>query len=500
MGVESGARHAKWADLRPARVGGISNALGAIVVFLFIFFLAPRTLSHKEWEHALRGNAIAFAVFTPAGLLIGRTWTARVFRPIMDWLREEHPATDAEGRLLLSYPLRFALIAGLIWGAAAVFLTAVNLALDVPNPAPVAVMIILGGVTASAVEFLLVERVLRQATARALAGSAPPGGRTPGVGLRLIMAWLLATAVPLLGVVAFSIAEFTSPKIEAHQVVVASLFLVGVALVIGLLAIRFAARSVSDPVTEVSSAFERVESGDFDVAVPVTDADEVGVLQAGFNRMVAGLAERERMRDLFGRHVGDDVARAAMDGDMRLGGEVREVGGLFLDIVGSTSLAAERPPEEVVSLLNAFFAIVVEVTEAHNGLVNKFEGDAALCVFGPPTSCDAPAGAALCAGRELRDRLRPEIPDVDYGIGVSFGAAVAGNVGAERRFEYTVIGDPVNEGARLCELAKRQPERLLASESALASAREGGANRWALGGAVTLRGRPEATRLATVPA
>ena len=206
------------------------------------------------------------------------------------------------------------------------------------------------------------------------------------------------------------------------------------------------------------------------------------------------------MRDLFGRHVGDDVARAALDGDMQLGGEVREVGVLFLDIVGSTTLAAERPPEEVVGLLNEFFAVVVEVTEAHHGLVNKFEGDAALCVFGAPTSRDDPAGDALCAGRELRDRLRADVPDVDYGIGVSFGSAVAGNVGAERRFEYTVIGDPVNEGARLCELAKQRPERLLASEAALRSAGAGESACWALGEAVTLRGRPEATRLATVPA
>jgi adenylate cyclase len=497
--MESGRSLARWTYNRLDRVGGISNALGAVVVFLFIFFLAPRTLSHKEWVHALRGNAIAFAVFTPAGLLIGRTWTARVFAPIMDWLREERSATDTERRLLLSYPLRFALIAGLIWVAAAVFFTVVNLALGVRTAASAGIMIVLGGVTATAVEFLLVERVLRQATARALAGAAPPGGRTPGVGLRLIMAWLLATAVPLLGVVAFSVASLTNSKFEADQVVVASLFLVGTALVVGLLAIRVAARSVSDPVTEVSRALQRVEGGDFDVSVPVTDANEVGVLQAGFNRMVTGLAERERMRDLFGRHVGDDVARAAMDGEVRLGGEVREVGVLFLDIVGSTSLAAERPPEEVVSLLNAFFAIVVEVTEAHNGLVNKFEGDAALCVFGAPTSCDDPAGDALRAGRELRDRLRAEVPDVDYGIGVSFGSAVAGNVGAERRFEYTVIGDPVNEGARLCELAKSRPERLLASEAALGSARDGEARLWDLGEEITLRGRPEATRLATVP-
>jgi adenylate cyclase len=499
MAVESGARLAARTYAGIDRVGLIANGLGAVMVFFFIFFLAPRTLSTKQVQDFLVPNAIAFGIFFPLGMVAGRTSTTRVFKPIRDWLREERPATDQERRLLLSYPIRFALMAGLIWIGEAVVFVSLNLALGAPAVAPVGVTIFLGGVTACAVEYLLVERVLRPATARALAGAAPPGGRTQGVGARLIMAWLLATAVPLLGVVAFSVAELTNSKIQAHQVVVASLFLVALALVVGLLAIRVAARSVADPVNEVSHALEHVESGNFDVAVPVTNANEICVLQAGFNRMVAGLAERERMRDLFGRHVGDDVARAAMDGDMKLGGEVRKVGVLFLDIVGSTSLAAERPPEEVVSLLNAFFAIVVEVTEAHNGLVNKFEGDAALCVFGAPTSCDDPAGDALCAGRELRDRLRAEIPDVDYGIGVSFGPAVAGNVGAERRFEYTVIGDPVNEGARLCELAKKRPERLLASEVALRSAGGGESERWALGEAVTLRGRPEATRLASVP-
>jgi adenylate cyclase len=498
--VKSGASLARGIYNRLDRVGLIANGVGAVVVFLFIFFLAPRTLSGDRYQHALVVNAIAFAAFTPIGLVIGRTWTARVFAPILTWLREERQAGDAERGLLLSYPLRFALIAGLIWMGAAVFFTAVNLGLGWSTVAPVGITIFLGGVTASAVEFLLVERVLLEATGRALAGAAPPRGHAPGVSARLIMAWLLATAVPLLGVVAFSIAQLTSSKFEARQVVVASLFLVGLALVVGALALRVAARSVSDPVMEVSRAFERVEAGDLEATVPVTDANEVGVLQAGFNRMVAGLAERERMRDLFGRHVGDDVARAALDGEVRLGGEVRDVGVLFLDIVGSTSLAAERPPAEVVTLLNVFFAIVVEVIEHHSGLVNKFQGDAALCVFGAPTSCDDPAGDALHAGRELRDRLHAEVPTLDFGIGVSFGPAVAGNVGAERRFEYTVIGDPVNEGSRLCELAKDRPERLLASEAAIENAHSEEARCWAVGDAVTLRGRPEATRLATVPA
>jgi adenylate cyclase len=311
------------------------------------------------------------------------------------------------------------------------------------------------------------------------------------------MAWGLGTAVPILGIVAFGVTKLAGADIDATQVVVASLSLAVIALAVGLSAIRLAARGVAEPVEAVARALERVERGDFQTHVPVDDSSEVGLLQAGFNRMVGGLAERERMRDLFGRHVGEDVARAAMEGEVSLGGEVREVGVLFIDVVGSTTLASERPPEEVVSLLNAFFAIVVEVTESHRGLINKFEGDAALCVFGAPTWCEDPAGDALCAARELRDRLREGLPDIEAGIGVSAGQAVAGNVGAERRFEYTVIGDPVNEGARLCELSKGRPEGLLASEAAVDKARSEEARRWALGEEVTLRGRGEATRLAT---
>ena len=84
---------------------------------------------------------------------------------------------------------------------------------------------------------------------------------------------------------------------------------------------------------------------------------------------------------------------------------------LFVDLVGSTTLAARRPPTEVVALLNEFFRIVVEAAERHGGWVNKFEGDAALCVFGAPGDLDDPAGAALAAAREIRDRVAAELPD-----------------------------------------------------------------------------------------
>jgi adenylate cyclase len=213
--------------------------------------------------------------------------------------------------------------------------------------------------------------------------------------------------------------------------------------------------------------------------------------------MADGLREREQLRDLFGRHVGDDVARAALERGIELGGEELEVAVLFVDIVGSTTLAAEHPPQEVVSRLNAFFRIVVEVVEDHGGLVNKFEGDAALAVFGAPLPLDDAAGCALAAARALARRIGEEVDDLDAGIGVSAGPAVAGNVGSESRFEYTVIGDPVNEAARLCELAKEEDGRVLASAAALERASEEEARRWREGRQVRLRGRREETRVAT---
>src|SRR5260221_2628706 len=212
--------------------------------------------------------------------------------------------------------------------------------------------------------------------------------------------------------------------------------------------------------------------------VRVYDGSEIGVLQAGFNSMVAGLREREQLRDLFGRHVGDQVASAALESGGVLGGELRQAAVLFVDVIGSTSLAAERAPDDVVCLLNRFFGLVVEVASQHDGWVNKFEGDGALCVFGAPGDLHDHAGCALAAARDLNDRLRAELPELEAGIGVAAGTVVAGNVGAAERFEYTLIGDPVNEAARLTVLAKGTPGRVLATAPTLARALNGERDKW----------------------
>jgi adenylate cyclase len=381
-----------------------------------------------------------------------------------------------------------------LWGLAALAFAAVNATESGELAASAGVVALLGGVTSCTVSYLLVERISRPLVARALADGAPVKAVTPGVATRLTMTWTLVTGVPLLGIAAIAIADLSAVELDTTTAV-ATLLLAAVGLVAGSLATVVAARAVADPVRSVRLAMGRVEEGDFETRVPVDDAGEVGQLEAGFNSMAAGLGERERLRDLFGRQVGHDVARAALEGELRLGGELREVAILFVDVIGSTTLAAHRPATEVVALLNAFFKLVVESVERHGGWVNKFEGDAALCVFGAPVPAEDAAGDALAAARDLRERLAAGLPELDAGVGVSAGRAVAGNVGAEQRFEYTVIGDPVNEAARLCELAKRRPERVLASAAALQRARAPERERWELGDEVTLRGRGEPTRL-----
>jgi adenylate cyclase len=187
--------------------------------------------------------------------------------------------------------------------------------------------------------------------------------------------------------------------------------------------------------------------------------------------------------------------RYAVEHGVGLGGEVREVSALFVDVVGSTAMAQRLAPTEVVALLNELFRLVVRAVGGEGGWVNKFEGDAALCVFGAPMAQPDHAARALRAARRLRDDLMAW-GGLDVGIGVSSGPAVAGNVGAEERYEYTVIGDPVNEAARLSEAAKAVPQRALASSGAVGAAGTGG---WLPAGALALRGRSEPTEVFAAP-
>lgn len=478
-------------------LGGLTlfnNVVGAVVVFCLAALVVP--LPPIENDDTVRlENLVLGAIYVGGGLAVGYLRGFYILRRISGWLVEDRPPTAAERRAVLRTPRRVAMLHGLLWSLGAVFFGLWNVQYDFFLGLLVFIVILMGGMTTSAFGYLGTERVLRPLARVALSYGVP---RRVGLrmGIKMVLAWVLGSGVLMLGIVVAGLTSlWLGRETSVQQAAITMVVLGSVSLVVGGSMAIIAAKAVSDPIRAVRQSVSRVRHGDLEAEVPIYDGTEVGILQAGFNEMLQGLRERETIRDLFGRHVGDDVARAALEGGVRLGGEVRDVAVLFVDIVGSTTLAAQRPPEEVVAVLNRFFEVVIDVVHAEGGLVNKFEGDAALVIFGAPVPLEDKHAHALRAGRVLGQRLATEIPEIQAGIGVSGGEAVAGNVGAAERYEYTVIGDPVNEAARLTELAKGVPGLVVANARMLALAGEE-ARHWVELEPVVVRGRTEPTLIA----
>lgn len=474
-----------------------ANAVGATVVLAFAVWALPKPDDRPE--ASLWANLTLAGAYVAIALVVGVVWGRRLVEGgrhgTAAWVEDGRPPTPRERLHVLRGPLRIMAVQAVLWGFAVLCFTALNLVFDPLLALGVGLTVAIGGITISSTAYLLGELALRPVASRALASGPVDRRGVPGVGGRWLLAWALGTGAPVVGLALVGIVALTSVPISKDTLAITTIVLTAIALVFGAVVSSLAAYATVHPIASIRQGLARVREGDLDVELAVWDSTEMGLLQAGFNEMVAGLRERERIRDLFGRQVGHDVARQALAReDLQLGGEVCDVAVLFVDIVGSTALAATRPPQEVVELLNRFFAEVVDVVERHGGWINKFEGDAALAVFGAPVELDDAAGSALCAARELDARLRERVPDLAAGVGVAAGPVVAGHIGAERRFEYTVIGDPVNEAARLTELAKQHPTRVLASSETLERADRGERARWREGEATTLRGRERATR------
>jgi adenylate cyclase len=479
---------------RTTLAGCFVNALSATMLAVYMTVVFP-----PDPADTIMPRAYSLAALGLYALISGLTFYRNAqpqFRRMRAWMAEGRPPTADERRAVMRLPVLFARMTLVRWLLAIPIFALPDLPASHEFALEEGVTILLAGLSTSAAVYLTSEWLLRPAFALALDGSAPPEARSLGIAPRLLLAWVLCSGVPILMVALIPVGrDVTDPD----QLIAPIWFAAGAALLAGFIATKLATQSVARPVRDLRRAIDAVSRGELDTAVPVDDGSEVGRLQAGFNAMVAGLREREELRDLFGRQVGADVAREALRRGIALGGETREVSALFVDVIGSTELAHRESPERVVALLNEFFHVVVAEVHAGGGMVNKFEGDAALCVFGAPVAQRNHAARALACARRLRARIDALDGGLDAAIGVSCGTVVAGNVGAETRYEYTVIGDPVNQAARLTELAKQHDERLLACGDTVDAAGGDEAARWALDGEVTLRGRERPTRVA-VPA
>ena len=472
-----------------------TNLIGAGVVIVLSTVVVPSPSPTRGTVLAL---AIGVPVYVGVAIAVGTTWgTAGALRSLRWATRDETPS-EQERVAALGVPWFLTKVQATLWSTATVLFTLLAVVLQPQRALSTAFTVGIASLVVTAIAYLFSEFALRPIAARALSGEEPRHSRRFGVRRRMLLFWALGSGAPVVGLLVVAIVSLTQDagEVTVNRLSVVILALGSVVLVFGLLVTWLNSRAVVSPILAVRNAMQQVERGDLTAEVQVYDGTELGQLQAGFNQMVSGLRDREHLRDLFGRHVGQDVAAAAAGKDVELGGTTRVVSVLFVDLIGSTTLASEREPEEVVDLLNSFFGVVVEEVDERQGLVNKFIGDAVLAVFGAPVELEDHAGRALAAGRAMAARLAEEVPDLEAGIGISTGRAVAGNVGDESRFEYTVIGDAVNAAARLTELAKDAPGRLLASMESVDSASREEARHWREHDTVTLRGRTEETTVA----
>jgi adenylate cyclase len=473
----------------------VVNLIGICVAVLLVTVAIPEPSVFDDapwWITFLVAPA-----YTALALAVGAYWITRRTVHALRWAIEDRKPSRIDERNTFLAAWRLATVDLILWGiGTALFTTLYGMANTMFIPRFLFAVGISGVLVATA-SYLLAEFALRPVAAQALEAGPPPRRLTSGIMGRTMMVWFLGSGVPVIGIALVAIFQTLMRNMTETQFAVGVVIVSVATLIFGFILMWILAWLTATPVRVVRAALQRVEKGDLRGDLVVFDGTELGELQRGFNAMVDGLRERERVRDLFGRHVGREVALAAERDRPKLGGEERHVAVVFIDIVGSTQLVTSQPPTEVVQLLNRFFAIVVEEVDRHHGLVNKFEGDASLAIFGAPNHLDSPEDEALATGRAIAERLAGEMSEFEAGIGVAAGQVVAGNVGAKERFEYTVIGEPVNEAARLCELAKSHPGRLLATADTLQGASETESARWSLGDTVTLRGHDNPVRLAS---
>jgi adenylate cyclase len=249
------------------------------------------------------------------------------------------------------------------------------------------------------------------------------------------------------------------------------------AVVIGCVAIGFAVPITVGagfspslrPIRDLAEGTVRVANGDYSQRLPVVQDDDLGALAASFNRMQAGLAERQRLQAAFGTYVDPVLAgRLLEQGDDVFTGERREVTVMFVDIRNFTPFAEANTAEDTVSRLNALFEIVVPAVVDAGGHVNKFLGDGALAVFGAPNAladhADTAVNSAVLILRLVAERFGGELR---IGIGINTGLVIAGTIGGGGKLEFTLIGDTVNVAARVEQLTKNTGDAILLTQQSV---------------------------------
>ena len=278
-------------------------------------------------------------------------------------------------------------------------------------------------------------------------------------------------------------ADLTTQK--QRRVTLIAAFLTLLAAVLGLVFSLLVSAGVTRPVRRLLEGARAVEAGNLDERVPITSKDEIGHLTTAFNQMVEQLRLKERIRETFGKYIDPRIVEGLIDRPMLAAeGERRVMTVLFCDLRGFTGTSEGMTPQGLVKVMNRYFSTMSAPIRDHEGIIDKYIGDAIMAYWGPPFTDDAAQArlASFAALRmlELVPQLRTELPELlgvrnlptafDLRIGIATGDVLVGSIGSEWMMNYTVMGDTVNLASRLEGANKEYGGRILVSEATLAAA------------------------------
>ena len=235
-----------------------------------------------------------------------------------------------------------------------------------------------------------------------------------------------------------------------------------IVLNLAILFVYFFSKTITKPIRKLVSISSEIRNGKFDISVKSKSRDEIGILSESFEDMARGLAEREKMKDAFGKFVNKEIADMILKNELKLGGERKTAAVFFSDIRSFTAISENLQPEEVVDFLNEYMSVMVDCVNKTNGVVDKFIGDAIMAVWGTPISRGNDTANAVESALMMREALirfnkgrgSAKRPVINIGCGINTGPVLAGQIGSHDRMEYTVIGDTVNLASRIESLNK----------------------------------------------
>ena len=224
------------------------------------------------------------------------------------------------------------------------------------------------------------------------------------------------------------------------------------------------AQQLSRRIDQVINATEEVAQGNLSVRVDDTSDDEIGQLARVFNQMIENLDDMQRSRDLVGRTMSPSVRKSLIEKGLDFRGIIQDVCILFVDIWDFTHITEGYNTEQLVFFLNDYYTTIASQVHLGGGIIGKYGGDSILAYFGAPdpapvTQSTTEAVLTALALQESIENLSDRwsilgLPPIRVGMGLSVGPVVAGPIGSEEQFEYTVIGDTVNLASRLQDLTR----------------------------------------------